>query len=110
MNDWTQYEDGATIGKKGNEGGLIIRDEVHETGGRITLEQDCLRAPHAITAVIYGWLMHTRFLADEPTALHEYTRMQPALVQIGTLLNADGIPDDVDAMDMAVARFSEQFP
>ncbi|MFN8448181.1 MAG: hypothetical protein U0521_06235 [Anaerolineae bacterium] len=86
MSDWKPFEDGATIGIKGAEGGTISADEQHDGGARITLERDCLRAPFAITCVIYGWAYHTRFLADEPTAKQSYDDMKAALVEIVRLL------------------------
>ncbi len=110
MLTWQPYENGVTLGDRGNEGGQIIRDEMHPVGGRITLEQDCLRAPHAITAVVYGWLMHTRFIADEPTAVLEYTKMQASMTDIIQLIGEDGIPADLDAMDAAINRFIESYP
>lgn len=110
MLTWQPYENGTTIGDRGNEGGVIIRDELHPVGARITLEQDCLRAPHAITAVIYSWLMHTRFIADEPTALLEYGKMQASLTDIVRLIGEDGIPADLDAMDAATNTFIENYP
>lgn len=109
---WLAFEGGATLGKKGTEGGTIIRDEEHPAGGRITLERDCLRVPYAITCGIYGWMVHTRFIADEPLAIHEYERMKPALAEI--LSQIPG-PDDLEAEQKAdvvsesIAVFVEQF-
>lgn len=79
MSEWYPYEEGATIGMRGTEGGAILIDEEHPVGARITLERDCLRAPYAITTLIYNWTMHTRFIADEPTAFHEYNAMKASL-------------------------------
>ena len=109
---WQPYEDGATLGRKGTEGGQIIRDEEHPAGGRITLERDCLRVPYAITCGIYGWMVHTRFIADEPTAIHEYERMKPALTEI--MNQIPGVEDPeaeqkADTASEAIARFVEQF-
>ena len=86
MSQWHPFEDGETIGMTGAEGGRIIADEQHDGGARITLERDCLRAPYAITSTVYGWLYHTRFIADEPTAKQAYDDMKPALEQIIALL------------------------
>ncbi|MFN8527552.1 MAG: hypothetical protein U0670_02960 [Anaerolineae bacterium] len=110
---WEPYEQGSTIGERGNEGGRIIRDEIYPAGAseaRITLEQDCLRAPHAITAVIYEWIMHTRFIADEPTALSEYGKMQKALAAIADQFGEDGLPTDTNQMDTAINAFIEAYP
>jgi len=49
---------------RGSEGGVIVRDEEHALGARITLETGCGIAPYAITCGIYGWMMHTCFLEE----------------------------------------------
>ncbi len=109
---WTEYEAGGTIGLQGTEGGTIFRDEEYvgeSAGARITLERECKFAPYAITCGVYGWLVHTRFIADEPTAISEYEKMQPSLARIVDMIGADGTPDDPDALDGAVAQFTEQY-
>jgi len=62
-NSWHQFEDGATLGQKGSESGVILRDEEHPQEARITLERDTRTAPFAITCGIYGCMLHTRFSA-----------------------------------------------
>ncbi len=113
MSQWHPYEDGETIGMTGAEGGQITADEQHDGGARITLERDCLHAPYAITSTIYGWLYHTRFIADEPTAKQAYNDMKPALEAIVALLpqsDADGDETpDAEQMEQAVADFAEEF-
>jgi hypothetical protein len=109
---WTPFEDGATIGIKGAEGGTVIADEQHEGGARITLERDCLRAPFAITCVVYGWAYHTRFLADEATAKQAYDDMKAGLEEIVKLLpqsEGDETPD-AERVEMAVENFVERYP
>ena len=44
-NSWHQFEDGATLGQKGSESGVILRDEEHPQEARITLERDTRTAP-----------------------------------------------------------------
>lgn len=110
--NWTPFEDGNTIGIRGTEGGKIIADEQHSGGARITLESACLRAPFAITCTIYGWAYHTRFLADEATALDAYAEMKAALGDIVALLpqDDDDIPANADQIEQAVTDFAERFP
>ena len=60
MTDWLPFENGTTIGATGSEGGVILRDELHPHGARITLEQTS--TGFAITCGIYGWMVHTRVL------------------------------------------------
>lgn len=112
MSEWQPFEDGNTIGMKGAEGGKVIADEQIEGGARITLEQDCLRAPYAITCVVYGWAYHTRFLADGGTAQQAYADMKAALAEIVKLMpktEGEETPD-AEAMETAVEDFVERFP
>ncbi|MBC7813494.1 MAG: hypothetical protein H7175_20205 [Burkholderiales bacterium] len=118
MATWQPFEDGHTIGRTGNEGGSILQDEEHLAGARITLEKDTTLAPYAITCGVYGWMVHTRFLADEETAEHAYAEMRRALVDILAHLLADNETADADddddqkleAMNAAIEAFQKQFP
>ena len=62
---WQPFDDGKTIGQRGSEKGIIVGDEEHLEGARVTLEQDGEAAPYAITCGIYGWMVHTRFFGGE---------------------------------------------
>jgi hypothetical protein len=103
---WHLYEGGVTLGARGAEGGTIIRDEEHPYSARITLERDTLRlAPFAITCTLAAELVHTRFIADEPTALAAYDKMKVALEHILDLLDRQEYDDAYLYMD----RFAERF-
>lgn len=105
--NWIAFEGGATIGHTGGEGGEIRKDEECPDGARITLEQDTLLgAPFGITCVVYGWLVQTRFFADEPTALQQYEVMKPALAEIAALVVAERSDEAAGAAD----RFAVQYP
>ncbi len=112
MRRWLPFEDGETIGIQGSEGGTVTADEQHSSGGRITLESQCLRAPYAITVTIYGWAYHTRFFADEATAKQAYDDMKTALLEILALLPQEDEDEtaDADTVEQAVADFVERFP
>lgn len=109
--NWLSYEDGATLGLTGAEGGAIIADEEHPAGARITLERDCLRVPYAITLVIYDWTYVTRYIADLPLAEHEYAQIKTSLDTdvFPYMLSAQGGDDDVDTIAEAISRFVEQY-
>jgi hypothetical protein len=109
---WSPLDDGATIGQTGSESGIILRDDEHPLGARITLERGGGTAPYAITCGIYGWMMHTHFSSSEADAQRDYERMREALSSI-----LAGMPDD-EAMDYearkaqsyaAIAQFVERF-
>ena len=81
-NMWRTFEGGTTLGARGSEEGVIVIDEEHERGARITLERDCRRAPLAITCGIYGTFMHTVFAASESEARRKYSDMRRDLASI----------------------------
>jgi hypothetical protein len=109
--DWYPFENGATLGQPGSEQGIILRDEEHALGARITLERDTRVAPFAITSGIYGWMMHTRFFGSEDEAGTQYEDMESALA---ALLEAAGKNAEIDGgrqilLD-GVSKFVETFP
>ena len=67
-NNWEQFDNGNTIGTRGSEGGVVIMDEEHTHGARISLEKETSSAPYTITLGIYGLLMHTAFYSDHESA------------------------------------------
>jgi len=105
--DWIPYEDGTTVGAGGSEGGTIVRDELHPDGARITLERTASGLP--ITCGVYGWMVHTRFFADESDAVAAYEEMKPALAEILSRLADD---DEASAGEAAAMLdgFVERFP
>jgi hypothetical protein len=88
--NWCPFEHGTTIGQRGSEEGFILRDEEHGRGARITLEQDTIIAPFAITCGIYGSMFHTAFASSEAEAVGKYDEMKVWLDQ----MLADGLSED----------------
>jgi hypothetical protein len=111
MSDWYPFDGGQSIGQRGSEGGTILRDEEHLDGSRITLERGG-HTPFSITRGIYGWMVHTRFFADEPEAQSAFEEMKPELVNV---LNIIPLADELDntkveAVSDALTDFTERFP
>jgi hypothetical protein len=109
---WLPFDDGESIGQRGSEGGIILRDDEYRGGARITLERDGV-APFAITCAVYGWMVHTRFFSALPDAEREYALMQPELAAIVDLAPLTSDPDvdaKVDAVTAAIGRFVDEFP
>lgn len=79
---WTPFENAATLGLSGSEDGVVVRDEEHLLGARITLERETNIAPFAITCGIYGWMMHTRFFSSEAEADSQYDLMKDSLSEL----------------------------
>ena len=42
--DWHEYDEGFSVGTVGAQDGAIIRDEEHDEGARLTLEEDASAA------------------------------------------------------------------
>ena len=99
---WHPVGDGATLSQTGSEGGVIIRDEEHPQGARITLERGGGIAPFSITCGVYGVMFHTRFFADEAEGQEAYDLMKPEIASI-----AAGNATDASAKASA---FVAQFP
>jgi hypothetical protein len=106
---WYPYSNGSTLGQKGSELGIILRDEEHPIEARITLERDCSSAPFAITCGIYGCMMHTRFFSHESEACAQYDQMKAALAEL-LLTEAEGGNEASGSFLDGVAAFVEAFP
>lgn len=110
---WYQFKDGKSIGQRGSEKGVIVRDEEHVDGARITLERDGVTAPLTITCGIYGWMVHTRFFGAESVAQTDFENMKVELSKIIGIIPLT-IDPEVDSKSRFVAdyisRFVEQFP
>lgn len=90
--NWSEYDDGYSIGTSGAGGGAIVRDEEHNLGARITLEEESSLAEYAVTCGVYGWLFHTRFFGDEDEANEAFDEMKNDLEEI-----LESKPDDDEA-------------
>jgi hypothetical protein len=105
---WYPFDNGKSIGQRGSERGVIIRDEEHSEGARITLEQRCMSSPFAITCGIYGWMVHTHFLGTESEGQIDFEKMKAELVRIISTIPLVGDPD-VDAKSQAVSQSLSEF-
>jgi len=79
---WYAYDNESTIGRNGSEAGVILRDEEHPDGARITLERDGRAIPFAITCGIYGWMVHTHYCGTLAEAEQDYAAMKIELTAI----------------------------
>ena len=80
---WYPFDGGSTIGTIGSESGVILHDEEHPAGARITLERDG-HTPFGITCGIYGGLVHTAFASSANEASEKYAAMKAQLSEIVT--------------------------
>lgn len=111
--NWHAFDNGQTIGQPGSENGIIIRDDEHDSGARITLERDSHLAPFAITCGIYGWMFHTRFFRAESEARDEYELMKAELsIIISTIPLENDIEGDskTQSVTQLICEFVSRFP
>ncbi len=111
--NWYDYDEGYSIGTSGSDGGLIARDEEHDFGARITLEEDGSSAPFTVTCTIYGWMSHARFFPDESEANREFDEMKTDLERILIIVPADETDADEETLDEIsdeISEFVERFP
>ncbi|NLF76561.1 MAG: hypothetical protein GX573_12765 [Chloroflexi bacterium] len=109
---WKAYKEGITVGQGGTENGVIILDDEHIEGARITLERDGY-TPFAITCGIYGWFVHTRFFGMETKARQAFEDMKRELDRILGLIPDRGDPEAETKLPVvidAITDFVAQFP
>jgi hypothetical protein len=107
---WHPFDDGRTIGTSGSESGVVLLDEKHDEGARISLERGG-NTPFSIACGVYGTMVHTRFFESEHAAREELAPIKNALFEITQLLPfvSDPHPDFRPARE-AVSRFLERSP
>ena len=109
---WYQFDGGITIGQRGSEKGIILQDEEHSDGARITLESNGY-TPFAITCGIYGWMVHTRFFSLLEEAQLAFGEMKVALAAILKQIpyeNDPGVEAKITDVSKAIEQFIVQFP
>ena len=110
---WTAFDAEKSIGTQGSEGGTIVVDLKHEQGARITIEQDCLTGPFAITCGIYGWCVHTCFFSTFDGAESTCLEMQIKLDAILKLIPMKTDPEcdaKTDKVIDAISEFVATYP
>lgn len=104
---WSPYKSGSSLGQRGSENGVILRDEEHAEGSRITLERDGSTAPFAITCGIYDWMVHARFFSTEEAAGSEYERMKVDRAEILSVIPYNDDPEKEEKMDRAIGLIND---
>lgn len=101
---WYAFDERKTLGQEGAEGGIIIKDEEHGGGARITMEQSNF-IPYIITCSIYGWMHHVRTYSTEIEANIDFEDMKAEMEKIIHLI-ADG--DDA-VISQSVSDFMHRY-
>lgn len=79
---WRAFKKGRTATGHGSIDGVVVLDEMHPKGARITLVRDGSAAPWSITCEIAGTFAHTATAASEDEARRKYSAMQHDLQAI----------------------------
>lgn len=106
MSNWFVYDSGRSIGTMSVEGGVILYDEEHPNGARITFRRGIGYV--SVSVNIYGWMDHTRFFTTDSDAQREYKAMKAALMMT---LNAIKTADvsDIKIWE-TLSEFVRRFP
>ncbi len=105
---WHPFNGGRTLGTIGTESGVILRDDEHERGARITLEQNAKAAPYSITCEIYEWFSQTHYVDDLVESRTQYDAMETAIENILGLIPLEPDPGaDAVVMDAVSSFFAE---
>ena len=105
MSDWKPYNRGRSIGLKSPEGGVILRDEEHPLGVRITLKE--AKEYISISCNISGLIDHSRFFTKMSAAQNEYVVMKDELVKVAKTISS-ARSSNIKAWE-AIAAFVARF-
>jgi len=111
--NWKPYQHGASIGAIGSEEGVIVQDDEHAMGARVTLERrDGKAARFAITCGVYGWFLHTHYCGSGEEARQDFEGMKLGLDRIADVLSSDGTsPEQREHAVLAViSDFVDRYP
>ena len=106
MSSWSAYDNGRSIGKLSAEGGLVMRDEEHSGGARITFKRGS--GYISVSCNLYGWVDHTRFFGTASDAQREYVAMKAALITVLNVINTDNVKE-IKIWE-AISEFVRRFP
>ena len=106
MSKWLAYDNGRSVGKVSTEGGVILLDEEHEQGARITLKRGS--GFISISCHIYGWTDHTRFFKSTSEAQRDYAAMKAVLGGVVDVIESAGAKD-IKVWE-AISEFVRRFP
>lgn len=106
MNNWFAFDDGRSIGKISAEGGVILRDDEHPGGARITLKRGS--GYISVSCNLYGWMDHTRFFGTVSDAQREYVEMKTALVSVLEVIGTKNLKE-IKVWE-ALSEFVKRFP
>jgi hypothetical protein len=106
MSSWLQYQEGITIGTKGPQGDVILMDEVHPDGARMTVKRGDKYI--SVSCHINNWINHTRFFDKVGDATREFAVMKISILEVTDLLKTPAI-NQIKVWE-AISNFVTRFP
>jgi len=88
--NWSFFNNGKSIGTTGRDGGVVLFDEEHAKGARITYRRR--DGMVSVSIKFHGYMDHTRFFTTEQDAQREYRVMKIAADNILDEINQPEIP------------------
>jgi hypothetical protein len=122
MNEWYAFESGASIGRRGPEGGRVVLDmelgdpeDPEDADARLTLETDGESVARVIANLYGGWLYLVAERKSEADARTAFDELKPELERLSDLIPVEG-DRDIDArvgtlmkeVALVEARFGSQ--
>lgn len=106
MSSWVAYDDGRSIGTVSSEDGVILRDDEHPAGARITLKRGNKYV--LVSCSLYGKMDHTRFFVTVSEAQREYNAMKSAINDVINAIELAG-SKELKVWE-AISEFVRRFP
>ncbi|MFN8411028.1 MAG: hypothetical protein U0Z26_01435 [Anaerolineales bacterium] len=106
MSSWIAFDEGKSIGKKGPEGDIILQDDEHIHGARITLKRG--EKYVSVSCNIYKWMDHSRFFGTTFEAQREYEMMKAEITEVMNVITAENT-NQIKVWE-AISKFVRKFP
>jgi hypothetical protein len=106
MSSWLAYDDGRSIGKVSSEGGVILLDDEHPAGARLTLKRG--NGYVSVSCNLYGRMDHTRFFGTVSEAQREYGTMKSGITEVIDFIQSTGLKE-LKVWE-AISEFVRRFP
>ena len=86
---WSDYKKSKSIWERLFGGPVILKDEEHISGARVTLEQKRGSIPFEITCGVYGTFFHTVFSSSQSEAEEKYDKIKSEISRLFEIEQSD---------------------
>ncbi len=119
MSEWYPYEDGASIGTRGPEGGRVVldlelglREDPEDADARLTLESSAETAWSVVANLYGGWLYLALERGSEAEARAAFDKLKPELEEVAPLIPDEderGLDEKVAALLAAISDLEDKY-